>query len=136
MHIEGDTNEKFDASKYGPTTALTNGIIVTVQDANGNLNTLTPQTITTIGHWNLVTGKDMFFTDFPAGASDMSAVRWSFFKGDVPIYLIGDNEEKLVMDVLDDLGAGGAALVSHIVQVQGKRFRPSKWWGQNLPKAT
>ncbi len=136
IYIEEGTNNKFDASKYGATTALSNGIIVSVQDANGNLLTLTPLPVTKIGLWDLGAGIDMFFTDFPSGTSDMAAIRWSFFKGAMPIYLIGDNEEKLVMNVQDNLGAGGAALVSHIVQLQGFKFRPPKWWGLNLPKAT
>lgn len=136
LYIEEAMSTKFDAAKYGATTALANGIIVTVQDVNGNLNTLTPLPITKIGLWDLVSGIDMLFTDFPAGASDMAAVRWTFSKADGAVFLIGDNEEKLVMDVRDDLGAGGAALVSHIAQVQGFKFRPPKWWGQKYPKAT
>lgn len=132
VYIEVGMNDKFDAAKYGATTALTNGIILTVQNAFGNLKTMTPHTIKKIGHWNLGAGIDAFYTDFPAGSSDMAAVRWTFTKGNGPIFLIGDNGEKLVLDVLDDLGAGGAALVSHIVQVEGLKFRPPSWWKLNL----
>jgi hypothetical protein len=136
VYIEDGTNEKFDAAKYGATTELSNGIVLSIQDANGNLATLTPQAITKLGHWDLGAGIDMLVTDFPAGASDLAAVRWTFTRGGGALFLIGDNDEKLVMDVQDDLGAGSAQLVSHIAQVQGFTFRPPKWWPLNLPKAT
>ncbi len=134
VYIEDDG--KFDAALYGSVAALANGIICTVEDENGNLKTLTPEPITKIGLWDLVSGIDMLFTNFEAAANDMVAVRWSFFKGGGSICLIGDNGEKFVMNVQDELGVGGAALDSHIVQVQGFSFRPPKWWGLNLPKAT
>lgn len=131
VYIEEGMNEKFDAAKYGATTALANGIMVTVENESGNLKTLNPLPITKIGHWNLVAGIDMFFTDFPSGTSDLCSVRWSFFKGSGAAFLIGDNGEKIVMNVPDDLSAAG--LVSHIVQVQGFKFRLPPWWGIELP---
>lgn len=126
IYIEVGVNDKFSSALYGASAALTNGILCTVEDGSGTLVNLSPNPIKKIGHWNLLAGIDMFITDLPAGSADMGAVRHTFAKGGGPIFLDGDKSHKYVMQIRDNLGAGGAALESQIVQVQGFKFRPEK----------
>lgn len=123
MYIECDAGDTFDAAKYGGTLALANGIIVSIEDGDGTIVTLTPQPVKKIGHWDLVAGIDMLFTDFPTGgAADLGAVRWTFSRGGGSLVLNGDEGQFLKYNVQDNLGAGGAGLISHMAQVQGKKF--------------
>lgn len=119
VYIEDDG--KFRGDRYGATEALTNGIVITLENAGGVLATLTPQVIKQIGHWHLLAGVDVFITDYTAGNDHMS-IRWTFTKGGGAIKLVGDNGEFFKLNVQDDLGAGGAALVSHLVQIQGGKY--------------
>lgn len=113
-----EDNGKFQGAYYGATEALATGITLTVENASGTIATLTPYPITKIGHWALVAGVDMKFTDFSVG-NDMCMIRWTFAKSGPPIRLRGDDGEFLKFTVGDNLGVGGAALVSHLFQVQG-----------------
>ena len=116
-YIEEGVNEKFDAALYGATQAVdSTGIVVSVENASGTFETLTPLPITQIGHWDLVAGVDMKFTDFPSGAADYCGVRWTFAKH-IPGGLIidGSRGEFLQFKVQGDL----SDLVDHRVQVQG-----------------
>jgi len=113
-----EDNGKFRGEWYGATSALANGIVITKENSGGVITTYTPETIKRIGHWSLVAGVDMYFTEFTTG-NDMCMVRWTFTRGGGVITLRGDYGEFLKMNIQDNLGAGGAALVSHIFQVQG-----------------
>ncbi len=120
VYIEEGQNEKFDAALYGSTSALNTGIVVTAEDSTAVLHAFTPDDgIKKIGEWSLVAGVDMDFTDFPSGASDYCAVRWTLAKHGGPVTLDGDLNQELKMSVLSSLGTGGALLVSHRVQAQG-----------------
>jgi len=116
IYIEDDA--KFQGGYYGGTGALSNGIIVRVSDGSGVLKTLTPQPVKKIGHWGLVAGVDVYMTDFTTG-NDIFLIRWTFAKGSAAVKLSGDDGEFLEFITQDNMGAGGAALVSHIAQVQG-----------------
>ena len=122
IHMHAGMNDKFDASKYGADTALANGLLLSVKDPSSTLKVLTPFPIKHISLWNLYTGIDILFTDFPAGTSDMAAIRWTFLKGGGPIVLDGDNQEWLELTVQDNLGAGGAGLPQHLALAQGTRL--------------
>ena len=117
IYVEDGVNEKFDAALYGATQAIdSTGIVVSVDNASGLIETLTPQPITQIGHWDLVAGVDMKFTNFPSGAADYCGVRWTFAKH-IPGGLIidGSRGEFLRFHVQGDL----SDLVDHRAQVQG-----------------
>lgn len=117
VYVEDGVNEKFDARFYGSTQAIdSTGIVITVEDGSGIIETLSPHPITKIGHWDLLAGVDMKFTNFPSGAADYCGVRWTFRKH-IPGGLIidGSRGEFLKFHVQGDL----SDLVDHRVQVQG-----------------
>ena len=117
VYIEEGVNEKFDAALYGSTQAIdSTGIVISIDDGDGLIETLTPFPITQIGHWDLLAGVDMKFTNFPSGAADYCGVRWSFNKH-IPGGLIidGSRGEFLKFLVQGDL----SDLVDHRAQVQG-----------------
>lgn len=123
VYVEDGVNEKFSAANYGATQPIdSTGIVVSVDDGDGVIETLTPQPITKIGEWHLVSGVDMFFTDFPSGGSDMCGVRWSFNKH-IPggLILDGSRGEFLKFLVQGDL----SDLVDHRAQVQGVKVTVS-----------
>lgn len=114
VNVYIEDNGKFRGDRYGSSTSLTNGINITLYDTSGSLFCYTPRTIKKIGHWHLLAGVDMHFTNFPVG-NDVVAVRWSFWKGSGYILLNGNKGEFLEFAVRDDL----SDLVSHMAQVQG-----------------
>ena len=117
VYVEDGTNEKFSAAKYGATQAIdSTGIVMTVEDASGVIHTVNPKPITKIGHWDLNAGIDMLFTSFPAGSSDMCAIRYTFAKS-VPGGLLIDGTlgEFFKFHVQGDL----SDLVEHFAQLQG-----------------
>lgn len=114
MNVYIEDNTKFRGDRYGASASLVNGIDITIHDGSGSLFRYTPYPIRKIGHWHLLAGVDMFFTDFPIG-NDIAAVRWSFWKGSGYMVLNGDKGEFLQVEVRDDI----SDLVSHIAQVQG-----------------
>lgn len=117
-YIEDGINQKFGANLYGALPALTTGIDISVEAASGRLKLLSPMSIQKIGHWGLLTGVDMFFTNFPDSSADMAMVRWTFKKGGGAIWLNGDKGEFLQIIIHDDL----SDLVEHTVSVQGFRY--------------
>ena len=116
-----EDNGKFRADYYGATGALTNGIVVSFEGKGKSLRLMTPKPIQKIWEWGLVAGTDVILTDVTTG-SDVVLVRWSFDKAGDPIRLRGSQNEYLKFDVRDNLGGGGAALVSHLVSVQGEMW--------------
>ena len=106
---------KFAGEKYTAAGALSNGIIITKENAGGVLHTYTPQPIKTVGHWGLLAGVDVLLTDFTTG-DDLFFVRWTLSKAEHKTTLNGEKGEFLKFNVQDSL----AALVSHLVQAQGK----------------
>lgn len=121
INVYMEDNGKFRADQYGAAQALADGIVMSVEDANGTVSLLTPKPITKFGHWNLGAGIDTLYTDFPAG-NTMAAVRWTYRRGGGLLVLDGSLGRFLQVNVQDNLGAGGAALVEHYAQVQGKRI--------------
>lgn len=121
MNIYIEDNGKFRGDYYGATGALTNGIVVSINNANGDaLKILTPQPVKSIGLWGLVAGVDVIVTDFVSG-NDFFLIRWTFGRSGRPIYLDADLGHYLKINIQDNLGAGGAALVSHRMHLQGWR---------------
>lgn len=114
VNVYIEDNGKFRGDRYGSSASLTNGINVTLYGTSGSLFCYTPQTIKKIGHWHLLAGVDMYFTNFPVG-NDIVAVRWSFWKGSGYMVLDGNKGEFLEFKVQDDL----SDLVSHLAQIQG-----------------
>ena len=111
-------NEKFSAAAYTPDAALPEGIIISVENESGRLKLLNPLPITELAHWALLSGVDVFFTDFPASKTDMAIIRWTFRRGGGPLWLDGDKGEFLQMSV----GADLSALGEHFVEVQGLSY--------------
>lgn len=107
---------KFRGDRYGSSASLTNGIDITVHNGSGSIFRYTNSPIKRIGHWNLLSGIDMFFTDFPSG-NDIAAVRWSLDKSGDPLELNGNDSEFIQIKVQDDM----SDLVSHIAKAQGTR---------------
>lgn len=116
MNIYVQDDAKFRGERYGGSASLVNGIDITIQDGSGSLFRFNPQPIQVIGHWHLLSGVDMYYTDFATG-NDIVAVRWSFFKGSGDVSLNGDSGQFLQVETRDSL----ADLVSHIVQVEGNQ---------------
>ena len=117
VYIEDGVNEKFSSALYGATQEIdSTGIVLTVENAEGVIHSLNPHPITRIGHWHLVAGVDMFFTDFPSGGSDMCGVRWTFAKHTPGgLILDGSRGEFLKFHFQGDL----SDLLDHMAKVQG-----------------
>ena len=112
-----EDNVKFTAETYGGLT-LSVGITVWVESDGEVAKLLTPLPIKKIGHWALVTGRDAYLTEFSTGTDQMAQVRWTFGRGGGPIVLNGDNADKLIMTIGDDM----TALVEHYAQIQGALY--------------
>lgn len=114
MLVYVEDNAKF-AGGYGGAAALTNGLMIHVEDENGRtIHDFTPNTIKKNGHWGLLAGVDVIVTDVSAG-NDFMLVRWTFGRAGAPLVLNGLEGEKLVIHVQDAMNT----LVSHLCVVQG-----------------
>lgn len=114
MNVYIESGQKFRGDGYGSASPLTNGIDITIRDAAGSLFRYTPQAIKRIGHWHLLAGVDMDYTDATAGNS-VASIRWSFYKGSGLTSLNGDRGEFLQVETRDAMDH----LVSHLIQIQG-----------------
>ena len=112
MAMEDDA--KFAAEKYTAAGALTNGIVITKEDASGILHNYTPLPIKKIWHWVMLAGVDVVLTDWTTG-DDFFAVRWTLDKAGHETLLDGRKGEFFKVAVRDTL----ATAVSHIMQAQG-----------------
>jgi len=115
MHIDiGDTGA-FDVDKYGNGITLTNGIILTIQDASNTLFTFNPGIPIVANHeWSHLAHEFMHLT-YGAG---MEAMQFEInFKElfDKDIVLNGNLGEKLVVTLEDDF----SGLLEHHVLVHG-----------------
>lgn len=114
MNVYVESGQKFRGDGYGSASPLANGIDITIQNAAGSLFRYTPQAIKRIGHWHLLSGVDMQYTDATAGNS-VASIRWSFHLGSSYTCLNGDKGEFLQVETRENL----AHLVSHLIQIQG-----------------
>ena len=112
--VSATNNSALAHNDYLGETALSNGVVVEVRNADGLVKTLTPAAVTTWAQWALAAGVDIPVTDTTPGS--IGAVRWSFFKdaGD-GIVVNGANGEYLIARIQDDM----SGLVSHEMSVKG-----------------
>jgi hypothetical protein len=119
LYIEDNAN--MTVSGYGGGAALTNGVDVTVnrQGPDGAeilaLNCQEP--IHNNGEWGSLC-YDISFTS-PGAGNNILLLRWTFSRSGKPVILNGKHNDKLVMNVQDDL----SSLVSHRFFVQGYSTR-------------
>jgi hypothetical protein len=109
-----EDNAKFAGEKYTAAGALTNGIVITLENPAGVIHNFTPQPIKKIGHWALLAGVDVVVTDFTTG-NDLYMVRWTMDKAENHVILDGRKGEFFKVAVRDTI----ATAVSHLIQVQG-----------------
>jgi hypothetical protein len=105
-----------NAAGYGAGTALTNGIGITVENADGVLKNYTPVRIKTTYEWALLAGVDSTFVG--GAGSDPHMVRWTFAKGGGPILLDGSKGEFLRVSFGDAMDF----LTLSKIMVQGHRL--------------
>jgi len=96
LEVDGSFN---NAAGYGAGSALTNGITITVENAEGVIVNYTPKPIKTTFEWALLAGVDSAVVG-GAGA-DPHMVRWTFGKGCGYIELDGDKGEFFKVDFGD-----------------------------------
>ncbi len=117
--IDSDFNR---ADRYGSTAGLTTGIAIHVEDDIGTVvHNFTPVRIKNRTHWSLLAGNDNI--NVGGAGADPLFVRWTFRKSGAYLALDGRLNHRLKMEIPDNLGAGGAALDTHIVLVQGARMK-------------
>lgn len=93
------------ATGYGAGNALTNGITITVENADGVIINFTPEPIKTSFEWSLLAGVDI--PVIGGAGADALPVRWTFNKGGGNITLDGSKGEFLkvafgdAMDFMD-----------------------------------
>lgn len=87
------------AAKYGARTALSKGVVITVEDNSGVVDTLTAYPILDNQGW-ATHCHDRYPTDFGAGIGILT-VRWTFAKSGVPVRLI-NGEGKFIRVLLQD----------------------------------
>lgn len=106
----------FDPDTWGSGTALTNGIILRIQDDSGTIFDFTEQDpIKTSGHLGLYM-YDTTLLDFGAGnTNEVLNARYTFAKSGATVRVIGDNNERLEVLLNDDF----TGLVSQHFMVQG-----------------
>lgn len=105
-----EDNVKFRGDRYGATTALANGVVASVKDSGDQVvSSLTTEPVKKMSSWMLEANGNVHFTDFPQG-NDVVSVALSFPNG---LRIDGTMGHYLSLEVQDNLGVGGAALVSH-----------------------
>lgn len=110
--IDGNFNA---ATGYGAGSALTNGIVITVENAGGVLINFTPVPIKRTYDWGLLAGVDA--NSIGAAGADIYLVRWTFGKGCSDILLDGSKGEFLKVAFGDAM----SFMTSINIQVQGCR---------------
>ena len=111
--IDGNWN---NALFYGASSALANGIRIYIEDDSGIVKEYTSNfKIKRARDWSLLAGTDAV-TVGTAGADPLT-VRWTFARGCSDIVLDGSKNERLVMEIQDDL----QGLDDQIAVVQGCR---------------
>ena len=118
MIIRIEDASGFDAGGYGsitPTAALTNGIIIRLQNDAGTLVDLTNGLpIKTNSQWaNLC--YDATLLSFGTG-NDSLVIRWTFSRSGEPFYLDGGKNERLEVVINDDL----STVAAQYFMVQGQ----------------
>ena len=102
-----------DSGKYGNNLVLTNGIVITVNEANDAVrSTLTPDPVLTNANWASYC-HDLTEHAFGTG-NDTVTIRWTFTKGN-PNGIVLDPGESLRVILNDDF----SDLVSHKFLFQG-----------------
>ena len=105
-------------STYGSATALTNGtkLYTTVGGVDGaeNIDLFGGATMKANGNWGGIC-YDLTLTTGFGGGNDIIQSRYTYSKAGKPIILRGSRDEKIVMNIQDDL----SALVVHTYMIQG-----------------
>jgi hypothetical protein len=102
---------------YGASAALTNGLRVYKENDGGIIKEYTGNfKIKRTHDWALLAGVDA--TTVGGSGADPLTVRWTFARGFSDIILDGSKNERLVIEVQDDL----SGLDSQVAVVQGGRF--------------
>jgi hypothetical protein len=107
-------NGSIQPHTYGALAALTNGVKVTVVDADDNVLQGGVITVKANAEWGRVCF-DVEIQDRGAGSDGYVNVRWTFAKAGVPLRL--RDGEKFVVTIQDDL----TGLLEHYFMVQGVR---------------
>jgi hypothetical protein len=89
------------AGKYGSLDALTTGLNVYVDDGNGEI-LLTKLPIKTHEDWAALC-HDSVALNYGNVAGKAISVRWSFFKSGSGLWLSGNNDNKLIVRLSDDM---------------------------------
>jgi hypothetical protein len=106
---------KFDADLYGNGAILTNGILITIERADGSsVDLVDGEPVKTNAHWAALC-HDLVFHD--TGTGDVVATaRWTFARAGGPLVLeAGDSIEVVIQDNL-------TVLTGHRFQIQGLLF--------------
>lgn len=108
-----EDNQSIAASEYGAGPALTNGIKISIEDANDDeiVDLIEGRTVKTNADWTSFC-YDASPIDYGTGANYM-AIRWTFGRTGMPLIL--EAGWKLIMTISDDL----SGLTSHTFQAQG-----------------
>ena len=111
------------SARYGKKRRLSNGIVVSIYNDLEGLCILTPTPITEIYQWGLQAGTSMYLSNTSDGVT-VFVVRWQICNDSTaPIILDRASGKYIRFDVRDNLGLGGADLISHCVQAQGFIFK-------------
>ena len=93
---------------YGSVPALTNGVVVRVQNDSGTIIELTDGVpLKTNGCWGRVAFDSVLY-DSTSDSDSYLRVRWTFEKGGYPIRLDGSKNERLEVYLSDDMTDGGS----------------------------
>jgi hypothetical protein len=136
FYIQPPSNEKYrlrrmnvhaidanwnNALQYGALgAALANGIKIYVRDDSGIIKDYTrDMTIKRTHDWALLAGVDS--VNIGAATADPLLVRWTFARGASDIIIDGSNNERLIVEIPDDL----TGLDEQLCEVQGFRIKLS-----------
>jgi hypothetical protein len=113
MNLEAIDGSFNNATNYGDLT-LTNGMRVYIEDDSGIIKEYTDGfTIKRSHDWALLSGVDA--PSIGGAGADVLLVRWTFNNGCSPITLDGSKNERLVVQVNDNM----LGLIDQLIQVQG-----------------
>lgn len=105
-----------NAENYGGLGApLTNGIVISIKDLSGTIETLTPYPILTNGDWAACCHDLSNHTSVGGGSRDVITVRWTFTRSGQPLVLRAAEGEYIEVLLNDDF----TGLIKHRFFFQG-----------------
>lgn len=118
LNVVMQDSGKWRGDYYTAAGSLASGIVITHENAGGVIHTFNPLPIKSIGHWSLLSGIDVFPTNFTVG-NDLFYIRWTLARGTGDPYTVDGREGEFIkINVQDSL----AALVEHYIQAQGVMY--------------